>query len=496
MEGGNIQLPFGYVRDENEGGEIQFTLSFNFKKDILFEKLTHVYHLQNQALDNTLKSGKADDIDLQKYLLATGLMQDAIQENLNMVVIDGDFNTASIRIFDVQNPVVGWLIAQVHKSKEEERAYLEQLNQVPSITDLNIAKRLKELKNFNEGRINDDNSDNDDEDGPPAIPPTPPAPTSSFRSRPSGIFPTPPHTQADDDDNDTNLNPTQCFLLQRLQTGGERVAEAIGQELSRTTPQRVTFSNNITRIFPQARKIIEKTDDIVKAEDDADIAELRMVARELNHGKEPQKLKLFSGGEKEGMELIAIARCRLGFLSQENKKFIKYLTTPIFGPQILSKNNIKIHLETGTFYVNNRMTGESLYNFLQIQQDNTKKLLKVKLNIDGDLEYYFNEILSNIENDDDFRTNSISKFLFYNLNTLRVCEGKKPLLLRHSKMSDDEFALERFQSKSWSYFIESLIDISNDDMKYVKAIENEVESDIIEKTIDNLDYCKDTYNQS
>ena len=73
------------------------------------------------------------------------------------------------------------------------------------------------------------------------------------------------------------------------------------------------------------------------------------------------------------------------------------------------------------FYVNNRTTGESLYNFSQIQQDNTKKLLKVKLNIDGDLEYCFTEILSNIENDEDnLRTNSISKLLFYNFNTLRV----------------------------------------------------------------------------
>ena len=141
------------------------------------------------------------------------------------------------------------------------------------------------------------------------------------------------------------------------------------------------------------------------------------------------------------------------------------------------------------FYVNNRTTGESLYNFSQIQQDNTKKLLKVKLNIDGDLEYCFAEILSNIENDEDnLRTNSISKLLFYNFNTLRVSGGKKPLLLRHSKISDDEFALERLQSKSWSYFIESLIEIFKDDMKYGEAIENEVESDIIKNTIDNLDY--------
>ena len=96
-----------------------------------------------------------------------------------------------------------------------------------------------------------------------------------------------------------------------------------------------------------------------------------------------------------------------------------------------------------------------------------KNSAKVKLNIAGDLRYYFNEILSNIEKDaDDLRTNSISKFLFNNFNTLRVSSGKKPFLLRHSHISGVEFALEKLQSKSWSCFVESLIEISNDDIKY------------------------------
>ena len=97
MEGGNIQLHFGYVRDENEGGELHFNLPLNFKRDILFDKLPYVAHLQNLAIDNVLKGGKVNDLALQKYLLANGLMQDIIQENLNMLVTDGDFNNASVR---------------------------------------------------------------------------------------------------------------------------------------------------------------------------------------------------------------------------------------------------------------------------------------------------------------------------------------------------------------------------------------------------------------
>ena len=200
-------------------------------------------HLNNPAIDNVLKDGKVDDLTLQKYLLATDLMQDTIQENLNIIVTNGSFNNVFIRIemdtkypsvmkksnpinvvfkdeakFDVQNPVVGSLIAQVQENKKKEREYLKQLSKVPSITDINIGKRLRELKDFNKGRVNDNNydDDNDDEDGP-GVSPTPPPP---LLRTPGDLFPTPPYTPADGDDD--SLTPTQHFLLRRPQTGGER----------------------------------------------------------------------------------------------------------------------------------------------------------------------------------------------------------------------------------------------------------------------------------
>ena len=81
---------------------------------------------------------------MQKFLLATDLFQDSIQENLNMIVTDGSFNDASIHWaldikfpfvmkkpnpievmfkdyskFDVQNPVVGSLITQVADNEKK-----------------------------------------------------------------------------------------------------------------------------------------------------------------------------------------------------------------------------------------------------------------------------------------------------------------------------------------------------------------------------------------
>ena len=96
MESGSIQLPYCFVRDKNPGGELHFDLHQNFKKE-LFEKQPYVAHLENPAINDVVKSGKVDSLALQKSLMATDLLQDSIQENLDMIVTDGGFNNASIR---------------------------------------------------------------------------------------------------------------------------------------------------------------------------------------------------------------------------------------------------------------------------------------------------------------------------------------------------------------------------------------------------------------
>ena len=135
MESGSIQLPYGFVRDKNPGGELHFDLQQNFRKELLFEKQPYVAHLENPAINDVVKGGKVDSLMQQTFLLATDLLEDSIQENLDMIVTDNSFNNASIRQaldtkfpsvmkkpnpvevmfkdksrFDVQNPVVGSLI--------------------------------------------------------------------------------------------------------------------------------------------------------------------------------------------------------------------------------------------------------------------------------------------------------------------------------------------------------------------------------------------------
>ena len=143
MKSGSIQLLYGFVRDKNPGGELHFDLHQNFRKELLLEKQPYVVNLENPAINDIVKGGKVDSLALQKFLLATDLLQDSIQENLDMIVTYGGFNNASVcralgtkfpsvmkkpnpvvifkdkSKFDAQNPVISSLITQVVDNKKK-----------------------------------------------------------------------------------------------------------------------------------------------------------------------------------------------------------------------------------------------------------------------------------------------------------------------------------------------------------------------------------------
>ena len=144
---------------------LHFYLPLSYKRDILFEQFPYLSHVKNPTLNKIVKNGIVDNVELQKYLLATGLLQDSIQQSLDMVVTDGFFNNAAVRReldqkyptlmkkpnpvnvffkdkahFDVQNPIMGSLAAQV---SHNEKAIFEQIKKAPSTKDVTISERLE-----------------------------------------------------------------------------------------------------------------------------------------------------------------------------------------------------------------------------------------------------------------------------------------------------------------------------------------------------------------
>ena len=54
-------------------------------------------------LNKIIKNGIVDNVELEKCLLATGLLQDNIHQSLDMVVTDGFFNNAAVRENKIKN---------------------------------------------------------------------------------------------------------------------------------------------------------------------------------------------------------------------------------------------------------------------------------------------------------------------------------------------------------------------------------------------------------
>ena len=142
MSGKHIQLPFGIVRGMSKE-RIKLNLPSNFRKDVLFDQLPYLAYLENLAIVDFVKNCIVDDLSLQKYLLAAGLLKDIIQDSLDMLVSsDGKLSDAAVRRqldtkfpsamrkvnpinvvfkdkekFDTQNPIIGTLLTQIELGK-------------------------------------------------------------------------------------------------------------------------------------------------------------------------------------------------------------------------------------------------------------------------------------------------------------------------------------------------------------------------------------------
>ena len=120
--------------------------------------LPHLGHLENATIKDVLRDGVVDNIALQKYLLATGLLKDGIQNSLDMIVnagirraLDSKYLTIMKKPnpidvvfkdkakFDTENLVIGKLLSQIQTDKNDE-ALLKQLE---NALQLKIYRSLK-----------------------------------------------------------------------------------------------------------------------------------------------------------------------------------------------------------------------------------------------------------------------------------------------------------------------------------------------------------------
>ena len=535
---GYIKLPYGFVSNDKNKEKIRFNLPLNYKKDVLFQKVPYFAEANNSAIDDVVLGKKRDDLSIQKFLLSKGVLEDAILDNLDMIVTDRKFNNAGIRRkldlkypsiikkptasnflfrdkkqFDVQNPVIGGLYNQLQIRTSDQ---LKLLKKAPNIKDLKIRNALERLKKFN---LNKGAVDDDDDDDIPGLP-------RGRRGEPPPPPPPPPQDDdndddADDDDNDKDDNKNKDIQIKKflLDKGNERIAEGLAQTSDgKIETRNIAFSKEITKMFPKIKE--EELDfgqaDVDEFKDEGDLDFLDKTNKyDFPMEEEPKipkptikkpinetldiNLDFFAGGDKNSRKLMKNAASYIGELNQSNRVFLEYLSSN-FGARLLTKNKLKIHLESGQFVHNNIITNESIYDFLLKQQDETKRELYPEVLVGNDFEFYVNELLANVQdNDYDLHTNSTAKFLLYNCNTLRLANRLKPLSIRHSQIVTNEKAISILQSNTWGYFVEQLLHFANgnislDDFNLDDDREFE-RYNVIEKTSDNVNYCKQFYQE-
>ena len=220
-----------------------------------------------------------------------------------------------------------------------------------------------------------------------------------------------------------NLTPTQKFLF-----GDTAKASLLVAKEKVAVAEKVRFSENLNKLFSKVNAIFENNDQ--KPFDDAEllsgsemtaIPHTQVMFKELNEGKLPNQLTFFSGGSSgRSSELQIHAVEKIGMLNESNNSFLEYLTTD-YTREILAKNKMKIHLETGNIYYNNMNMQESMYDFLLAQHDKTKTLIDYEIDLSDNFDFYLNEIIASITiNRNDMDTHSTSKSLFYHFNNLKL----------------------------------------------------------------------------
>ena len=285
---GYIQLPYGFLENEDDK-KINLNLPRNFKKELLFDDLPFVAQLNNPAIENVISGKDNDDISIQKFLLATGLLEDSIQNNLDMIITDNEFNNAGIRRvldqkyptimgkptatsfmfkdkakFDIQNPIIGTIYNEILTDKQKEKNQLNIIGKAPNTKDLEIKRRLDNLGKFNAGIDDDDDDDDDNNNNNNRITPPPPLP--------SPIFPTPPGTPA-------ATSSIQRFLLDESPGPSSNERIAVLDSSTPTSSKTVTFSDTLQKVFPKIKRELIPLNSIAEEDEteDFDITESSLV---------------------------------------------------------------------------------------------------------------------------------------------------------------------------------------------------------------------------
>ena len=127
--------------------------------------------------------------------------------------------------------------------------------------------------------------------------------------------------------------------------------------------------------------------------------------------------------------------------------------------RVLISNKLKIHLETGNIYYNDK---DTIFDFFYKQQDSTKGIIDYDFVYSRGYVGYFDWLIHRFDSYQKTRLDIISnknaKYLFYRYNDILQQSDFKVKKIRHRVLTDDYFGIEEIQRQNWQYFVESVLD--------------------------------------
>ena len=142
-------------------------------------------------------------------------------------------------------------------------------------------------------------------------------------------------------------------------------------------PQKLELGDGLANILePEAEDILDEgfvnkkeleDEALENIKEEYDFEEIRDAFGEASV---PHKLEFFYGGINENFTQACY------FLSPNNgnREFIAFLVSDK-GQNIMTNNNLSIHVESGNIFYQNFNTNENSYHFLIAQQDKTKAII-------------------------------------------------------------------------------------------------------------------------
>ena len=127
----------------------------------------------------------------------------------------------------------------------------------------------------------------------------------------------------------------------------------------------------------------------------------------------------------------------------------------------MTNNSLSIPIESGDIFYNNFNTKENFDNFLLVQQDELKQIIRKRISYHHSFERYKHKYLSSFLLEEihkfDMLFNKNPKYLLYKFNDWIESMNAEKILIRHTSNVKDEVGLQKIEEKDKQFLIEKIV---------------------------------------